>query len=1825
MSANVKIIKNPFEESEEVNLKVKNNTCVKDVEGFDPENSVVYVNGKHQTSDYILKSGDACVIRQYPSAVSATTIATAFFVGIMITAGLGVAEAITVAVTGKGFKEHLKDWLMPKTNTATNKEAQSITQLPSLRGAKNQSALGKSIPLILGKTYFTPYILGGAYNTISGTDGEDEYYHALYLIGYHNLKVEDVGIGLEVLAENKTNPVDNGALAITSTKYPYEYIDPQTQQVVPKKSYYTQLELQQGENEVSIYNCKVVQENFNAELLNAGGEYQYFYFFSARYPKKVEIEFTLGGLIAYNDKGDAYSPEVEVVAEYSLDGGETWLNCSSCIDFEHATGDSKYVAPVDSATVQISYAYDSPSFGNWIFSSLQMTMAEAKTDDIKLQYYNRQGNWVDLLTLSAGDTTVTGTNLEMYQDYSELLFRIVKSSNTSESFKCDIWAGTKTISVATTEGHILFKNQKPQTLRYVLKQNFIKPQMDNCDSKIVSYRIKRINAKSTDTKVVDKIYVTAVRTWCYDKTKTARFGIILQNQRPMNEKERNKTARLGFSIKVTEDLVNSFDTLNLIATSKARTWDSQTHKWSTTLNPTSNPVALTLHAMTGDFRDEAYRYEIDDSGSTPTSDKIDLEDFGAKYEICEQFRIFVNSPRLHIDKRFYCDGVVLNATKSIDLANNILKCCRSNLVLNGKKYGIFMDMAQDLPLLVLNNNNLLSLTYSRNFDEIPDGQQVKYISKENYYQQDTIVVKPYGSAELSSTDKLETVEYPFITDPFHAKAMSLYQQACKSHRLETFVAKVTGEGGLAEVGSLVSIQSDVVLVGIGDGAEITELVTSGNTITGIKTDGRFAVTDTTKEYGVVINIVDTNGQPKILRVKLAPFSATGTYSELTFNTALASTSPIEEGDIISFGHYLNETLETLCTSKAETGDGTYDLTLVNYDPDIYNADITVIDDFDPKVTPPSESGMPISYGDRTVPVTQLDLNAVRSEINQETSELAEAISTLYSNHIITLYKESTLPLDSTGITGTCTYNFSTNGISWEGSNNGWTLTKPVTNNPVYVTSATAFGKQETDDILPNEWATPIQLGLNGTNGVNTCTLNLYKRLSETPSNYPSTLTYNFLTGSLLGEKNGWQESIPEVDETDNAPCWEIHVTALSTTTTDTIDPSEWTSPAKITQDGYSKEEIMSWIEDVQIESPNIYVNPNTGIFAVDDDGIIQAEQSVTIEVKVIQTNEEIDFDFGAIIVPDGFSIVANNHILTLTAQEGTRVTNSYFTIPIIFTRYESNYEYGDTEGNIYVRLNCQDGQWYGDINSVSNLPSQSNNNYFLWTGINTTSTEEVVEGGVFKQNTYYYSNGTKFKEASYVPYGMSIPSPTSETFNSSFGITTVYGGKYHEAKSTVASIPSNPIIGDFFTWTGTDQTSASIVRGGKLLTGCVYKWVGNEWIKDTSAKHRAIAMKELMSVAENKLAQNNSDVIEYVRELITMNIVTENIQVTGEALINSAITAQLTLGKSGELDGFIKSYNYDSTHGFTINADGSAVFNEVTVRGDITANSFTLGESAGITKGTDSSGHSYFGLASDGTLKARNINAVSGSFTGDITANSFTLGASATIIKGTNTSGHSYFGLASDGKLTVRNINAVSGTFAGDITANSFTLGANATITKGQNDTQHPYFGLASDGTLTVRQINGIGGNFENIIITGNSRFYGFISRTTSTYIFPPQSTTGTYDYQLLYLDIQFLFSKLGITENGTIYKFYGSGLTMFWHNSTYHVFVLTSDISMYKDYAGTTYNIEFDTLMFVDKEMKYYNNKVYIKYTPEELQWYSTQSTLRYDTVGDMACGIKV
>ena len=88
-------------------------------------------------------------------------------------------------------------------------------------------------------------------------------------------------------------------------------------------------------------------------------------------------------------------------------------------------------------------------------------------------------------------------------------------------------------------------------------------------------------------------------------------------------------------------------------------------------------------------------------------------------------------------------------------------------------------------------------------------------------------------------------------------------------------------------------------------------------------------------------------------------------------------------------------------------------------------------------------------------------------------------------------------------------------------------------------------------------------GTNGTNGYNTATIMLYQRAASQPSKPSSSLTYTFATHELSGTLGSWSTSVPSGTD----PCWVTAATATSTTATDTIASSEWTTPIKLVQNG----------------------------------------------------------------------------------------------------------------------------------------------------------------------------------------------------------------------------------------------------------------------------------------------------------------------------------------------------------------------------------------------------------------------------------------------------------------------------------------------------------------------------------------------------------------------------------------------------------------------------------------------------------------------------------
>lgn len=148
-----------------------------------------------------------------------------------------------------------------------------------------------------------------------------------------------------------------------------------------------------------------------------------------------------------------------------------------------------------------------------------------------------------------------------------------------------------------------------------------------------------------------------------------------------------------------------------------------------------------------------------------------------------------------------------------------------------------------------------------------------------------------------------------------------------------------------------------------------------------------------------------------------------------------------------------------------------------------------------------------------------------------------------------------------------TYTFATKTISGSALGN-WQQTIPTGTNPVWLTIATANSSDSTDTIGSSEWTTPIRLdGQDGAPGVgidgyNQATLYLYKRDSSTPTAPTATVTYTFSNGSFTAP-TGWSKQIPSGSD----PCYVTTAAAISRDST--VQVSNWSTPAKLVEDGAS--------------------------------------------------------------------------------------------------------------------------------------------------------------------------------------------------------------------------------------------------------------------------------------------------------------------------------------------------------------------------------------------------------------------------------------------------------------------------------------------------------------------------------------------------------------------------------------------------------------------------------------------------------------------------------
>lgn len=317
MSATINVFNSAFNNDYKTIIVEDNKTISSSIK-LDFKNCLISVNGNKCDENYILKENDIVTIRQFPSNDTAVTVVN------WVLDPLG--SLIVGATTG-----HWEGTALGLKNVAIeaiadlfkqdNKTTGTTEKIPTISGAKNQSGAGKVIPLVIGESMYTPIYAAQAYTDIDpndGTDGENQYLHALFCLGYNNIDLRKVSLGIYPLSVDRQNGTSSESLDCSNSE--------EKNTVHYNLGLYQQkLELRQHGEEVNLFPQKVVQENFNTELIHPeGANALVVQPFSAKYPQKIQIEIQFQNLVKYDDNGDMTENSVEIGCAYSLDGGATY-------------------------------------------------------------------------------------------------------------------------------------------------------------------------------------------------------------------------------------------------------------------------------------------------------------------------------------------------------------------------------------------------------------------------------------------------------------------------------------------------------------------------------------------------------------------------------------------------------------------------------------------------------------------------------------------------------------------------------------------------------------------------------------------------------------------------------------------------------------------------------------------------------------------------------------------------------------------------------------------------------------------------------------------------------------------------------------------------------------------------------------------------------------------------------------------------------------------------------------------------------------------------------------------------------------------------------------------------------------------------------------------------------------------------------------------------------------------------------------------------------------------------------------------------------------
>ena len=384
-------------------------------------------------------------------------------------------------------------------------------------------------------------------------------------------------------------------------------------------------------------------------------------------------------------------------------------------------------------------------------------------------------------------------------------------------------------------------------------------------------------------------------------------------------------ARTFIKLQSTNKINGSLEGVNALVQTKANVLNRLTNDWKT-VDVTNNPAALFLYVL----MHPANAYRVADN-IIDAANYVDLNALADWFKFCEPLTYANGKYTRDITKPLLTYNAVLTSISSVmDVLKDICSAGKASPNYIDGKWTVVVDKPRTGVVQHFTPHNSWGFESTKILPRIPDAFRITIADEEKGYQANEYRVYNLGKNE-DNAELFEEISLPGVTNFAQAKHIAQWHMAQLKLRPEMFSLNVDFEYLVCNRGDVVRVTHDVPLWGAGSGRIKTCSVGSA-TIT--------LTEEIYLEAAKLYNIrVRTNTGASVLKA-LTAITTTGYYNSITLTAALISGDNINSDDLFMLGEVSKESQELVVLSIETSSNVSAKLTLADYSPQIYTADLS---------------------------------------------------------------------------------------------------------------------------------------------------------------------------------------------------------------------------------------------------------------------------------------------------------------------------------------------------------------------------------------------------------------------------------------------------------------------------------------------------------------------------------------------------------------------------------------------------------------------------------------------------------------------------------------------------------------------------------------------------------------------------------------------------------------------------------------------------------------------------------------------------------------------